>query len=67
MSQAQQTGETASVAAAKLSLPAGITSISLAGIHLQDWVLLLTIVYTLLMIAEKLWKWWKAWRSDDGD
>lgn len=67
MTVREQTGETVGAAVAKLSIPASVTSVSLAGIHLQDWVLLLTIVYTVLMIGEKLWKWWKAWRSDDGE
>lgn len=67
MSVHQQTGETAITAAAKLAIPASVTSVSLAGIHLQDWVLIGTLVYTVLMICEKLWKWWKAWRAPDGD
>lgn len=61
MTVREQTGETVGAAVAKLSIPASVTSVSLAGIHLQDWVLLLTIVYTVLMIGEKLWKWWSAW------
>lgn len=65
MSVHQQTGETAITAAAKLAIPASVTSVTLAGIHLQDWVLIGTLVYTVLMITEKLWKWWKAWRSHD--
>lgn len=70
MSQHQQTGETAAAAGAKLALPASVTSLTLGGVHLQDWVLLLTLLYTLLMIAEKLWKWIRQWRrrnDDDAD
>jgi len=59
-----QHGESATVVAAKLAAPVGVTSVTLAGIHLQDWVLLLTLVYTVLMIGEKLWKWRKAWIAE---
>jgi len=67
MSVHQQTGETAITAAAKLAIPASVTSVTLAGIHLQDWVLIGTLVYTVLMIAEKLWKLYRTWRDEERD
>lgn len=63
MTQQYQHGETVAVAAAKLAAPVTVTSVTLAGIHLQDWVLMLTLVYTVLMICEKLWKWCREWRD----
>lgn len=65
MTAHEQTGETAIAAAAKLTPSIGVASVTLAGIHLQDWVLILTIVYTVLMIGEKLWKLAKAWQAND--
>lgn len=59
--------ETLGAAVAKLSPSISVAGVTLAGVHLQDWVLLLTIIYTLLMIAEKLWKWHKAWKDADAD
>lgn len=64
------TTETASTAGttvatiAKLAPPITIAGISLGGISLQDWVLYLTIAYTILMIMHKIWsmgvdwQWW---------
>lgn len=59
--EANHHSETIGAAAAKLSPSIGVAGVTLAGVHLQDWVLILTIVYTLLMIGEKLYKWRKAW------
>lgn len=56
-----QHGESVAAAAAKLTPSIGVAGVTLAGVHLQDWVLILTIIYTVLMIAEKLYKWRKAW------
>lgn len=65
MTDHYQHGETAAAAAAKLSPSISVAGITLAGVHLQDWVLILTIIYTVLMIAEKLWKWRKAWKDEE--
>ncbi len=35
-----------------------------------DWGLaasMLAVLYTTMLITEKLWKWWKIWRSDDDE
>ena len=48
--------------AAKIAPPATIAGASLAGIHVSEWVLWLTLVYTVLMILHKLWQMGKeAW------
>lgn len=49
--------------------PLGVTTLTFAGLPLQQWVYVVTIVYTLLMIAAKLpvalramqglWRKWK--------
>jgi hypothetical protein len=59
-----QHGESAAAIAGKLSPSIGVAGVTLAGVELQDWVLILTIIYTTLLIAEKLWKWRKAWEAE---
>ncbi|MDT8900654.1 hypothetical protein [Anaeroselena agilis] len=44
--------------------PVGVSATSYFGVTLQDWVLYVTIVYTLLLIAQKIlkladWWWWE--------
>lgn len=41
--------------AAKLSPPAGVSGMVIAGIPLSDFALLLTIVYTVICIVDKIW------------
>lgn len=41
--------------AAKISPPAGVSGMVVWGIPLNDWAVILTIVYTLLLIFDKLW------------
>jgi hypothetical protein len=48
----------------KLTPPIVVAGFTVGGVSLQDWVLYLTIMYTLLMIAHKVWsigvdwQWW---------
>lgn len=44
------------VDAVKATPPAGILLAWLSDIGLQQWVLVATLVYTILLIAEKLYK-----------
>lgn len=50
--------------AIKLAPPITVAGFTLSGISLQDWVLYLTLIYTILMIAHKIWSmgvdwgWW---------
>lgn len=39
-----------SVAAAKVSPPVIVSGLTVAGVHLQDWLILATILYTLIQI-----------------
>jgi hypothetical protein len=43
--------------------PLTVAAATLAGFTLQDWVYALTITYTLFLIGEKLFRWWKAWQE----
>jgi hypothetical protein len=52
--------------AAKLAPPASVTAASIAGLPVSDLVLWITLIYTLLMIAHKLFAmyrdardWWR--------
>lgn len=53
--------------AAKLAPPVAVTGLTLGGIQLQDWVLIATLVYTLLAICERLFRWVVDWRGRRGD
>jgi len=59
--------ESAAALAAKSMPSLSVAGLTLAGIHLQDWVLILTLIYTSLVIVEKLWRWYTAWRERDED
>jgi hypothetical protein len=41
----------------KLAPPVSVVGVTLAGMSLQEWVYALTIVYTLLLIAHKIFTW----------
>lgn len=43
----------------KVLPPLAVTSASATGLSLQDWVYIVTIVYTVLQIASLIWKWFK--------
>ena len=43
--------------------PIAVAAATLAGVSLQEWVYILTIMYTLFLIGEKLWRWFKAWQE----
>lgn len=43
--------------------PIAVATATVAGFALQDWVYLLTITYTLFLIGEKLWRWYRAWQA----
>lgn len=47
----------AAVTAVKATPPLSAAGALLAGIDLDVWVQLAALVYTLCLIAEKLWKW----------
>lgn len=55
-----------SMAAIKTSPPVIVTGLTLAGIHLQDWLIIATILYTVIQIIialPKLKKSFNEWRN----
>jgi len=55
-----------SMAAIKTSPPVIVTSMSLAGVQLQDWLIMATIIYTVIQIIialPKLKQSFKEWRE----
>lgn len=59
-----------SMAAAKASPPLAISGMYLAGYPLQDWLVLATLVYTVLQIIlllPKFHKQYKDWRASKND
>jgi len=64
MTTHQTAAESATVMAAKLSPPAAATMVHLMGVPVPDLVLYATLIYTVLMIAHKLYQWVKEIHSD---
>ena len=63
-SQHLETGVT--MAVAKTSPPVVVSGLALAGVQLQDWLILATILYTLIQIIillPKLKQSFKEWRG----
>jgi len=48
----------------KLSPAAGVKGMVLIGFTLPDLVSLATLTYVVILIAYKLWSWFKEWRKD---
>lgn len=58
----QQNTAEAIVGAVKASPPVGVVALTVAGMSLQDWVYVLTIFYTLILIGQHAWsKWVSPW------
>lgn len=61
--------ETGAAMVAKVAPPATVAGASLAGVHVSDWVLWMTLVYTILMICHKLWQMgleaWRFWKKHE--
>ena len=55
-----------SMAAIKTSPPVIVTGVTLAGVQLQDWLIMVTILYTVIQIIialPKLKQSFKEWRK----
>lgn len=55
-----------SMAAAKASPPVVVSGLTLAGVQLQDWLIMATILYTVIQIVillPKLKQSFKEWRG----
>lgn len=51
-------------AASKTAPPIAVTGAAIAGISLQDWVLISTLAYTALQIAFLVWKFFRERAND---
>lgn len=51
------------VVVAKLTPPVSASVWVVSGHTLQEWLVLLTIVYTVLMLVHQLWKMQRDWRE----
>jgi hypothetical protein len=60
---AQSLSGDALTAAGKSTPPLAVATLSVADVGLQDWVLILTVVYLVLQIGYLAWKWVRAIRS----
>lgn len=47
----QQHIEGASMAVAKASPPVAVSGLTLAGVQLQDWLIIATLIYTVIQIV----------------
>lgn len=59
MTTAHQTTETAAVLTAKVAPPATISLATLMGVQVSELVLWATLIYTLLLICQKVWQIYK--------
>lgn len=50
----------------KAAPPVGISSAVIAGVSIADWALVLTIVYTSIMIAYQAVKFIRLWKNKNG-
>ena len=59
-------GESA-VAAGKASIPIAVSGAAAAGLSLQEWVFIATLVYLGLQIAHLIFKWWRDLAEENSD
>ena len=60
--QVQHVAE-AGVVTAKVAPPVVVSGMVVAGYPLQDWLIVLTIIYTVIQIVLLLPKLWQMWRK----
>lgn len=54
--------ETIGAMAAKVAPPASVSVATIAGIEVSDILLWTTLVYTIVLLAHKLWTWYNEWQ-----
>lgn len=47
------------IASLKSAPPVAVSALSVAGVSLQDWVLIATFAYIVLQAAHLAWKWYR--------
>lgn len=60
----QQTTETAVAITAKAAPPATVSIATLMGYQVSELVLWATLIYTILLIGQKLWQIYKEIKND---
>ena len=66
LADSQHHFEGVSVSVAKVSLPIAVSGLTLAGVQLQDWLIMATLLYTVIQIIialPKLKQSFKEWRN----
>ena len=66
LADSQQHFDGVSVAVAKASPPIAVSGLTLAGVQLQDWLIMATLLYTVILILialPKLKQSFKEWRN----
>ena len=66
LADSQQHFEGVSMAVAKASPPIAVSGLTLAGVQLQDWLIMATLLYTVILIIialPKLKQSLKEWRN----
>lgn len=58
----QQTAETGVTMTAKATPPLAVVGANLAGIPVSDWVQYVTLAYVVVMLAHKVWSWYREWK-----
>lgn len=51
--------------AVKAVLPVGATGFAIAGVGLQDWMIIFTIVYTVLQIGALVFSWFQKKKNKE--
>ena len=59
MSSTHETTETAAVIAAKIAPPATVSLATVMGYQVSEIVLWATLIYTILLIGQKIWQIYK--------
>ena len=66
LADSQQHFEGVGMAVAKASPPIAVSGLTLAGVQLQDWLIMATLLYTVILIIialPKLKQSFKEWRN----
>lgn len=63
MEHTQHLAGGAGMAAAKVAPPVTVAGLTLMGVQLSDWLIIATLIYTLLQIALSLQKVWQDRRA----
>lgn len=50
-------------ATTKAALPVGATGVLIMGLPISEWMVVLTIIYTILQIAALLYGWFNKWKE----